>query len=201
MVVRSIRSGFFFTVEPCLEYYFAWEVTVDVCLHASKANKCASVSGKPFYYVKKCLIYTSRDSHAGCFWMSASAKKVITIQSTLSLICIIFLGEQSPSWRTNWLPWGQLSRVIILVCNWVWPIVVFNNINQVIVLVFHCALPIVVATWMKRVSVLVCHRAWPIVVSLKMKRVIVLVSHWAWALWMDSIDALVEYFGQISIIS
>ena len=74
----------FFTVEPCLEYYFAREVTVDVCLHASKANKCASVSGKPFYYVKKCLIYTSRDSHAGCFWMSASAKKVITEDSKVT---------------------------------------------------------------------------------------------------------------------
>ena len=78
------KERVFFTVEPCLEYYFAWEVTVDVCLHASKANKCASVSGKPFYYVKKCLIYTSRDSHAGCFWMSASAKKVITEDSKVT---------------------------------------------------------------------------------------------------------------------
>lgn len=79
-----IKERGFFTVEPCLEYYFAWEVTVDVCLHASKANKCAYVSGKPFYYVKTCLIYTSRDSHAGCFWMPASAKKVITEDSKVT---------------------------------------------------------------------------------------------------------------------
>ena len=79
---------------------------------------------KTFYYVKKCLIYKSRDSE--CFWMPASAKKVIIenskvtrqsyegancdllfqliishgwIQFTLSLICIIFFGEQSPSCR------------------------------------------------------------------------------------------------------
>ena len=67
-----------------IEFWRKWNAIVDVCLHASKANKCASVSGKPFYYVKKCLIYTSRDSHAGCFWMSASAKKVITEDSKVT---------------------------------------------------------------------------------------------------------------------
>ena len=56
--VINKERGFFFTVEPCLEYYFTSEVTVDVCLPASKANKCTS--GKPFYYVKKCLIHMSR---------------------------------------------------------------------------------------------------------------------------------------------
>ena len=30
----------FLTVEPCLEYYFAWEVTVDVCLRVKPTNAC-----------------------------------------------------------------------------------------------------------------------------------------------------------------
>ena len=124
MVVRSIKSGVFFIVEPCLEYYFEWEVTVDVCLHASKAIKCASVSGKPIYYVKKCLIYVSwfprrvfldagkceKSNYRGFqsdisvvgrreLWSPVSVNHKPWVNSIYPQPNLhIFLGEQSPSW-------------------------------------------------------------------------------------------------------